>query len=138
MLGPEPLFQPDIRPVPDRLSHGAAGPTSLPQLLQWLQRHDARGKEVCVAPNHAATQILSLLTSSVYRKGSLQSMRFKQCYRSMLACVESCVKENKPVQLTLMAFPFKVPNPAKVGPRKLPELAELTAILRFQRLNARI
>jgi len=56
----------------------------------------------------------------------------------MLACIESCVKEDKPVQLTLMAFPFKVPNPAKVGPRKLPDLAELTAILRFQRLNSRI
>jgi hypothetical protein len=36
-----------------------------------------------------------------------------------------------------MAFPFKVPNPAKVGPRRMPDLAELAALVRLYDLNAR-
>jgi len=37
-----------------------------------------------------------------------------------------------------MAFPFKVPNPAKVGPRVLPDLAELVAIHLFRSLGRAI
>jgi hypothetical protein len=37
-----------------------------------------------------------------------------------------------------MAFPFKVPNPAKVGSRTLPDLAELTAIRWCRALGARV
>jgi pyoverdine/dityrosine biosynthesis protein Dit1 len=37
-----------------------------------------------------------------------------------------------------MAFPFKVPNPAKVGPRRMPDLAELAAIVRLYNLNTKV
>jgi hypothetical protein len=49
----------------------------------------------------------------------------------MLAALRRRTKREAPVQLTLLAFPFKVPNPAKVGARKLPDFAEFAAIQHF-------
>ena len=40
-----------------------------------------------------------------------------------------------PIQLTLLAFPFKVPNPAKVGDRRLPDFAESAAIEHLRTLR---
>jgi hypothetical protein len=37
-----------------------------------------------------------------------------------------------------MAFPFKVPNAAKVGLRRMPDLAELAALVRLHNLNAKV
>jgi hypothetical protein len=42
------------------------------------------------------------------------------------------------VELTLLAFPFKVPNPAKVGARRSPDFAEVAAIRHFCKLRAAI
>jgi Pyoverdine/dityrosine biosynthesis protein len=80
-------------------------------------------------------RILSLLSSSDVRKGSLEQMQFGQCRSQFLRVIDHCVQTDRPVQLTLMAFPFKVPNPAKVGARRLPDLAELAALLRLHQLN---
>jgi len=86
----------------------------------------------------AAERVLQLLSSSRYRKGSLEQMEFPRCRSHLLATLRRCTRAGAPVQLTLMAFPFKVPNPAKVGSRTLPDLAELTAIRWCQALGARI
>jgi hypothetical protein len=83
-----------------------------------------------------AEQVLLLLTSSAYRKGSLRQMEFAQCRSALLAKLRRCVRLGTSIPLTLMAFPFKVPNPAKVGLRTIPDLAEFGAILRLCRLNA--
>jgi hypothetical protein len=64
-------------------------------------------------------------------------MQFERCSVDLLRAISRCVEADKPVQLTLMAFPFKVPNAAKVGPRRMPDLAELAALVRLYRLNAR-
>lgn len=56
----------------------------------------------------------------------------------MLRSVNRCIHSDRPVQLTLMAFPFKVPNRAKVGSRRLPDLAELAALVRFHALNSKV
>jgi hypothetical protein len=86
----------------------------------------------------AAERVLQLLASSRYRKGSLEQMDFLRCRPRLLAALRRCTRAGAPVQLTLMAFPFKAPNPAKVGSRTLPDLAELTAIRWCQALGARV
>ncbi|HYL28796.1 MAG TPA: L-tyrosine/L-tryptophan isonitrile synthase family protein, partial [Gemmatimonadales bacterium] len=86
----------------------------------------------------AAERVLQLLSSSRYRKGSLEHMEFTRHRSHLLTTLRRCTRAGTPVQLTLMAFPFKVPNPAKVGSRTLPDLAELTAIRWCQALGARI
>jgi hypothetical protein len=85
-----------------------------------------------------AERVLRVLSSSKYRKGSLEQMDFARCRASFLATLLRCTRLGTPIQLTLMAFPFKVPNPAKVGPRVLPDLAELAAIQRLRALGAAI
>jgi hypothetical protein len=82
-----------------------------------------------------AERLLGLLTSSAVRKGSLEKMQFQRCRIDMLCAIDRRVRADKPVQLTLMAFPFKVPNPAKVGPRRMPDLAELAALLQLYKLH---
>lgn len=82
-----------------------------------------------------AETLLALLTSSAVRKGSLEEMQFRRCRTDLLRTIDRCVRADKPVQLTLMAFPFKVPNPAKVGPRRMPDLAELAALVRLHQLH---
>jgi hypothetical protein len=76
----------------------------------------------------AAERIFSILISSSYRKNSLARMKLAQCGHEMLSTLRQCTKRGSPVQLTLLAFPFKVPNPVKVGQRQLPDSAELAAI----------
>jgi hypothetical protein len=101
----------------------------LPELSPWdsLPRLTCRGG--------TAEKLLGLLTSSAVRKGSLEEMQFQRCRMGMLRAIDRSVRADKPVQLTLMAFPFKVPNPAKVGPRRMPDLAELAALLQLQYLH---
>lgn len=84
-----------------------------------------------------AERLLDLLTSSAVRKGSLEKMQFSLCFPDLLRTIGRCVDADRPVQLTLMAFPFKVPNAAKVGPRRMPDLAELIALARLDQLNAK-
>ena len=86
----------------------------------------------------AAERVLQLLSSSRYRKGSLEHMNFPRYRSHLLATLRRCTRAGAPVQLTLMAFPFKVPNRAKAGSRTLPDLAELTAVRWCQALGARI
>ena len=88
--------------------------------------------------DETAKRLLALLTSSTVRKGSLEQMRFVDFRQNLLSAIERRVRANQPVQLTLMAFPFKVPNPAKVGSRRLPDLAELAALVRIHQLNAKV
>jgi hypothetical protein len=84
-----------------------------------------------------AERLLALLTSSAVRKGSLKKMQFGRCFPDLLRAIDRCVQADRPVQLTLMAFPFKVPNAAKVGSRRMPDLAELAALVRLYSLNAK-
>jgi pyoverdine/dityrosine biosynthesis protein Dit1 len=76
----------------------------------------------------SAERIFSILISGIYRKNSLARMNVTECRPEMLATLGRCTKRGSPVQLTLLAFPFKAPNPAKVGQRRLPDSAELAAI----------
>jgi Pyoverdine/dityrosine biosynthesis protein len=82
-----------------------------------------------------AEKLLGLLTSSAVRKCSLEKMQFQRCRTDMLRAIDRRVRADKPVQLTLMAFPFKVPNPAKVGPRRMPDIAELAALMQLYKLQ---
>ncbi len=75
-----------------------------------------------------AEAIFSILISSTYRKNSLARMGLPQCGSEMLSTLRRRTRLGLPVQLTLLAFPFKVPNTAKVGRRRLPDSAELMAI----------
>jgi Pyoverdine/dityrosine biosynthesis protein len=86
----------------------------------------------------AADKLLTLLTSSAVRKGSLAEMQLERCVADLARSIQRCVRADRPVQLTLMAFPFKVPNPAKVGSRQMPDLAELAALVRLYRLNSKV
>ena len=107
-------------------------------LAPWLNKGILCGlPKVCEQRSRGriAERLLALLTSSSVRKGSLEEMQLSICLPDLLRPIESCVRAGKPVQLTLMAFPFKAPNPAKVGPRRLPDLAELAALMRLHWLN---
>jgi hypothetical protein len=84
-----------------------------------------------------AESLLALLTSSAVRKGSIAQMQLERCRGDLLGPIDRCVRAGRRVQLTVMAFPFKVPNPAKAGPRQMPDLAELAALARLSRLNAK-
>ncbi len=89
------------------------------------------------AGGRIAERLLAVLTSSGVRKGSLEKMQFRACRPDLLRSIDRCVRAGKPVQLTLMAFPFKVPNPAKVGPRRMPDLAELAALVQLHHLHVK-
>jgi len=104
--------------------------------LPEVSRHPASRPKVSPR-DRIAEGLLALLTSSAVRKGSLEDMQFGPCLPDLLRAIDRCVQAGKPVQLTLMAFPFKTPNPAKVGSRRLPDLAELAALVRLHQLNAR-
>src|SRR5262249_14425286 len=82
--------------------------------------------------------VLSVLLSSAYRRNSLERMDVAACGPAMLAALGRCMRRGSPIQLTVLAFPFKVPNPAKVGERKLPDFAELSAIRHIMALRAAI
>ena len=79
--------------------------------------------------------IFAVLLSSRFRKGSLRSMdadRFAAEHRDIVA---TRVRRGAPIQLTLVGFPFKVPNPLKVGGRTMPDLAEVAALQMLERLH---
>jgi pyoverdine/dityrosine biosynthesis protein Dit1 len=82
-----------------------------------------------------AAPVFSILVSSAYRKNSLARMGLPRCGSEMLSTLRRRTSLGLPVQLTLLAFPFKVPNPAKVGARRLPDSAELMAIRHFGALR---
>jgi Pyoverdine/dityrosine biosynthesis protein len=82
-----------------------------------------------------ANRVFSILISSAYRKNSLARMNLAEFGPKMLSTVGRCTKRGSPIQLTLLAFPFKVPNPAKVGQRTLPDSAELAAIRHLSTLR---
>jgi Pyoverdine/dityrosine biosynthesis protein len=62
-------------------------------------------------------------------------MELTECHATMLAALRRCTKRGSPVELTVLAFPFKVPNPAKVGARRLPDFAEFAAIRHLRTLR---
>jgi pyoverdine/dityrosine biosynthesis protein len=76
----------------------------------------------------AAERVFRVLISGAYRRNSLERMRLAECRLAMVATLRRCTKAGLPIQLTVLAFPFKTPNSAKVGARRLPDFAEFAAI----------
>lgn len=117
---------------------------SIEEMLRFLDsarprpRATSQPPEVNLPASAVAEQILEILVSSRNRKGSLKGMGFESSRPSMLVPLTRCVAARKPIELTLMAFPFKVPNPAKTGHRRLPDLAELAALRRIGELHDEI
>ena len=85
-----------------------------------------------------AEKIFSVLISGAYRRNSLTRMQLAECRPAMLSTLGRRINRGLPIQLTVLAFPFKVPNPAKVGARRLPDFAELAAIRHFCALGTTI
>jgi pyoverdine/dityrosine biosynthesis protein Dit1 len=111
------------------------------QLARWTSPHE----ESSLAPVHRdkrpdelAGVILELLLKSRFRKGSLEAMGSRSFLERHAELVSKRVEQDLPIQLTLIGFPFKAPNPLKVGQRTLPDLAELAALKRFHTLNAAV
>lgn len=125
MFGPEIFMHPrGLEPYP---------------IAKWDSAQDALQSDLG-RPNSSKfdeipDRLLQLLTSSAVRKGSREQMQSWRCFAEFWGAINACVQLDKPVQLTLMAFPFKVPNPAKVGTRLLPDLAEYAALLRLRHLR---
>lgn len=65
-------------------------------------------------------------------------MQVEECRPAMLSALRRRTRSGSPIQLTVLAFPFKVPNPAKVGARTLPDFAEFAAIRHFRALREAI
>jgi pyoverdine/dityrosine biosynthesis protein Dit1 len=89
-------------------------------------------------PDEIAAKVLSVLLSSVYRKNSLTAMHLSRCRLVLMAALSRRIRHSLPIQITVLAFPFKVPNPAKVGGRIMPDFAELAAIRRILKLRTAI
>ena len=85
-----------------------------------------------------AERLFSVLLSSAYRKNSLTAMELSRCRPTIMSALQRCIGRGSPIQITVLAFPFKVPNPAKVGARTLPDFAELAAIHQCLKLRAAI
>jgi hypothetical protein len=88
-----------------------------------------------IVARDTAELVFSILISSSYRRNSLTRMNLTECRPAMLSALRRCTKRESPIQLTVLAFPFKVPNPAKVGERRLPDFAELAAIHHLRSLR---
>lgn len=121
------------------LAELAGGQVQLAEVVGWVRTcsHQAQSSPI-PSGDEVAERTLRLLTASAQRKSSLKCMELEKCGQDMLTMLRRCVSKQRPIQLTLMAFPFKVPNPAKVGPRTLPDLAELAAVLRLCQLSSRV
>lgn len=121
-----------VTPVASLVSRRAAGNSFVD--TNWLRRwlaptDDAETEDGGVAdPAEKARAILAILLSSRFRKGSLESMASDEFVVAHLGLITDRVRRGEPVQLTLIGFPFKVPNSVKVGQRTLPDLAEVAAL----------
>jgi hypothetical protein len=94
---------------------------------------------VCTAiVGDLAEKVFSVLLSSAYRKNSLSAMELSRCRPAIMSALGRCIGRGGPIEITLLAFPFKVPNPAKVGARTLPDFAELAAIRQCSKLRAAV
>jgi hypothetical protein len=82
-----------------------------------------------------AELVLGVLLSSANRKGSLARAQLDRQRTVLLHTLRRHTALGRPVELTVMAFPFKAPNPLKVGARRLPDLAEYAAINRLDQLR---
>ena len=91
-----------------------------------------------VIADDTAERVFSVLLSSMYRKNSLTAMQLSRCRPTIISALQRCIGPGSPIQITMLAFPFKVPNPAKVGTRTLPDFAELAAIRQCLKLRAAI
>lgn len=80
--------------------------------------------------------ILKILTSNRFRKGSLNKVDFKYYRHSIFQLIRRRVRKNEPLQITLLACPFKVPNPRKVLSRVTPDLAEIGMLIKLNELNS--
>lgn len=108
-------------------------------MREWLLTITPRTPSSRVVVNQdgdVARKILAVLLRSRFRKGSLASMDAEGFEQRHIDRVAARVDRGEPVQLTLVAFPFKVPNPLKVGDRALPDLAELAALRTLEQLRA--
>lgn len=106
----------------------------------WLRAWVADGREQTARPSCGDTtdDVLRVLLSSRFRKGSLRGMDVDAFVTRARPALSARVGRGEPVQLTVIAFPFKVPSPDTVGPRRLPDLAEAAALRRFVALDAAV
>jgi Pyoverdine/dityrosine biosynthesis protein len=98
----------------------------------------ARARMVASDGSDPVTRILAVLLSSRFRKGSLTTMDAEGFVARHHDRLAARVARNEPVQFTLVGFPFKVPNPLKVGGRTLPDLAEVAALRTLERLHSEV
>ncbi|MDO8443957.1 MAG: L-tyrosine/L-tryptophan isonitrile synthase family protein, partial [bacterium] len=82
-------------------------------------------------------KILHIITATRYRNGSLETINLDKYKVSFLKKIEYFIKRNKPIELMLPAFPFKIANPLKSS-RGDADLAEVAAFCRFNEINLQI
>jgi hypothetical protein len=106
-------------------------------MRDWLLTITPAAQPSMVADEEGDTarRILAVLLRSRFRKGSLASMDADAFVARHLDRVAARVDRSEPIQLTLVGFPFKAPNPLKVGGRTLPDLAEVAALRTLERLH---
>jgi hypothetical protein len=120
-------------PVVGTLQAGLNGRNTVPSPNAIADMH------VCTPIVHdTAERVFSVLLSSIYRKNSLNAMQLSRCRPTIMSTLQRCIGLGSPIQITMLAFPFKVPNPAKVGARTLPDFAELAAIRQCLKLRRAI
>lgn len=112
-----------------------ADSTTIRDLLSPTIQPRARPTVMSGGENEIARTIIAMLLRSRFRKGSLAAMDADCFVARHVDRVAARVARNAPIQLTLVGFPFKVPNPLKVGPRTLPDLAEVAALRTLERLH---
>jgi hypothetical protein len=110
-------------------------------MLRWFPPPRALGAGVderVAQPDRVSRRVLDVLLSGRFRKGSREAMQADEFAARHIDLIAGQIGRAQPVQITLIGFPFKAPNPLKVGPRTLPDLAEVAALATLAQLNCAV
>jgi hypothetical protein len=110
-------------------------PACLPDLVRVLGEAAASEPALTLVRADRAEAVTDLLLSGRWRRGGADAAEFGALREDVLHRVRHSIRRDAPLVLTLMAFPFKVPNVVRTGGRRHPDLAEVGALLRLARLS---
>ena len=116
------------------VTHGTLDSATLHELLSTANL-SPRATAIAEGQRDPVKAIFKVLLGSRVRKGSLAAMDAEGFVARHHDRVAARLARKEPVQLTLVGFPFKVPNPLKVGGRPFPDLAEVAALMTLAQLQ---
>jgi len=107
--------------------------------ISWDDVAKALDGVVVPAPNisgeSTAAKVLSIFKDDEYRFGPLRFIEDNE--EKWLAELDVFIRQDQPIQFTILGFPFKIPVPLKTN-RILPDMGEVLALYRLQTIMSHI